>query len=116
MSSQPLFHPPLMAQLIVDGLNRYHDRPCLYLGDTIASYREVRERTSQFIQALASKGVGRGSHVAVLSATTNRKPPASTKAVSAWTSTVWSAVSMRPKTKASTVATSGSELSHVTFG
>ena len=68
MSSQPLFHPPLMAQLIVDGLNRHHDRPCLYLGDTIASYREVRERTSQFIQALASKGVGRGSHVAVLSA------------------------------------------------
>jgi fatty-acyl-CoA synthase len=57
-----------MAQLIVDGLNRYHDRPCLYLGDTIASYREVRERTSQLIQVLASKGVGRGSPVAVLSA------------------------------------------------
>jgi fatty-acyl-CoA synthase len=54
--------------MIVNGLNSYHDRPCLYLGDTIASYREVRERTSQFIQALASKGVSRGSPVAVLSA------------------------------------------------
>jgi len=54
--------------MIVTGLNSFHDRPCLYLGDTIASYREVRQRTSQFIQALASKGVGRGSPVAVLSA------------------------------------------------
>jgi fatty-acyl-CoA synthase len=57
-----------MGQMIVDGLNRHSDRPCLHLGDTIASYREVRERTSQFIQALASKGVGQGSPVAVLSA------------------------------------------------
>jgi fatty-acyl-CoA synthase len=57
-----------MGQMIVDGLNRHSDRPCLHLGDTIASYREVRERTSQFIQALASKGVGKGSPVAVLSA------------------------------------------------
>jgi len=57
-----------MGQMAVDGLNRYHDRPCLFLGDTIASYREVRERTSQFIQALASKGIGQGSPVAVLSA------------------------------------------------
>jgi fatty-acyl-CoA synthase len=57
-----------MGQMVVDGLNRYDDRPCLFLGDTVASYREVRERTSQFIQALASKGVGQGSPVAVLSA------------------------------------------------
>ena len=34
----------------------------------VASYREVRERTSQFIQVLASKGVGTGSPIAVLSA------------------------------------------------
>jgi len=68
MSSNPLFHQPLMGQMIVDGLNRYHDRPCLYLGDTIASYREVRARTSQFIQVFESKGIGIGSPVAVLSA------------------------------------------------
>jgi fatty-acyl-CoA synthase len=57
-----------MGQMIVDGLNRFDERPCFHLGDTIASYRQVRERTSQFIQALASKGVGQGSPVAVLSA------------------------------------------------
>jgi len=68
MSSTPMFSPPMMGQLIVDGLNRYNDRPCLFLGDTVASYGEVRERTSQFIQALASKGVTKGSSVAVLSA------------------------------------------------
>jgi len=68
MSTQPLYSPPLMGQLVVDGLNRYHDRPCLFLGDTVASYKDVRERTSQFIQALASKGVTKGSSVAVLSA------------------------------------------------
>ena len=63
-----LYSPPLMGQLVVDGLNRYNDRPCLFLGSTVASYREVRERTSQFIQALASKGIGQGSPIAVLSA------------------------------------------------
>jgi fatty-acyl-CoA synthase len=68
MPSNPLFHPPLMGQMIANGLNQYDDRPCLYLGDTVATYKEVRERTSQFIQALASKGVGKGSPVAVLSA------------------------------------------------
>jgi fatty-acyl-CoA synthase len=57
-----------MGQMIVDGLNQYDDRPCLFLGETVASYREVRERTSQFIQALSSKGVGKSSPVAVLSA------------------------------------------------
>ena len=51
MSSESLYHPPFMGQMVVDGLNRFDDRPCLYLGDTIASYREVRERTSQFIPA-----------------------------------------------------------------
>ena len=67
-SDKSLYHPPLMAHMIVNGLNSYHDRPCLYLGDTIASYREVRNRTSQFVQVLASKGVGKGSPIAVLSA------------------------------------------------
>ena len=68
MSSHPLYHPPLLSQMLVTGLNLFHDRPCLYLGDTVASYREVRRRTSQFIQALESRGAGRGSAVAVLSA------------------------------------------------
>ena len=68
MSSVPLYLLPLMGRMVVDGLERYDDRPCLFLGDTVASYKDVRERTSQFIQALGSKGVGQGSPVAVLSA------------------------------------------------
>ena len=39
MSADALHHPPLMPHLLVDGLNRYNDEPCLYLGDRVASYR-----------------------------------------------------------------------------
>ena len=67
MTNTVLNDPPFLAQLIVDGLNRYDDRPCMYLGDTIASYRDVRFRTSQFTQALQSKGVKSGMRVAVIS-------------------------------------------------
>ena len=68
MSSDPLHHPPLMPHLLIEGLNRYNDEPCLFLGDKVASYREVRESTSQMVQALQSKGLGKGSRVAVISA------------------------------------------------
>jgi fatty-acyl-CoA synthase len=68
MSTDKLHQPPLMPHLLVEGLNRYHDKPCLLLGDKVASYREVRESTSQMVQALQSKGLGVGSRVAVISA------------------------------------------------
>ena len=67
MSTDVIHEPPFMPHLIVDGLNRYNDEPCLHLGDTIASYRDVRESTSQYIQALQSKGLGIGSRVAIIS-------------------------------------------------
>lgn len=69
MSNNPatLYEPPLLPHLIIDGLNRFDDRPCLYLGDTIASYAQVRQRTSQYVQALQSIGLGKGSRVAVIS-------------------------------------------------
>lgn len=67
MSTEAIFEPPFMPHLIVDGLNRYNDEPCLHLGDTIASYKDVRESTSQYIQALQSKGLGIGSRVAIIS-------------------------------------------------
>ena len=35
-----------VPHLLIDGLNRYHDEPCLFLGDKVASYRDVRETTS----------------------------------------------------------------------
>jgi fatty-acyl-CoA synthase len=65
--SSALHDMPLMPHLIIEGLNRYDDRPCLFLGETVATYRQVRERTSQYVQALASQGIGVGSRVAVIS-------------------------------------------------
>tara|TARA_R110002110_G_scaffold205066_5_gene416846 strand:+ start:22627 stop:24207 length:1581 start_codon:yes stop_codon:yes gene_type:complete len=68
MNESALHHPPLMPHLLIEGLNRYNDEPCMYLGDKVASYRDVRESTSQMVQALQSKGLGPGSRVAVISA------------------------------------------------
>ncbi len=70
MSTDALHHPPLMPHLLIEGLNRYGDEPCLFLGDKVASYRDVREAASRMVQALQSKGLGVGSRVAVIS--TNR--------------------------------------------
>ncbi|RLQ23391.1 acyl-CoA synthetase [Seongchinamella sediminis] len=68
MSSDALYQPTLMPHLLVEGLNRYDDRPCLYLGDKVASYCEVRELTSRLLQALGARGIGKGSRVAIISA------------------------------------------------
>ena len=66
--NQELIHsPPLMAHHLIEGLNRYDDRPCLYLGDKVATYKDVRENTSQLVQALRSKGLKEGSKVAFIS-------------------------------------------------
>ena len=64
MSKERLYDPPLMPHLLVEGLNRYNDEPCLFLGDKVASYREVRESTSQMVQALQARGLGKGGRVA----------------------------------------------------
>lgn len=68
MTTDAVHNPTLMPHLLIDGLNRYNDEPCLYLGDKVASYKDVREATSQMVQALQSKGLGIGSRVAVISA------------------------------------------------
>ena len=62
-----IHEPPLMAHLLIDGLNRYDERPCLQLGDQVLSYAEMRALTSQLVQALQSCGLGKGSRVAVIS-------------------------------------------------
>ena len=69
MSNNELYAPTLMPHLLVEGLTRYNDEPCLFLGDKVASYREVREQTSQLIQALQSKGLGKGSRIAIINVT-----------------------------------------------
>ncbi|UCF46164.1 MAG: AMP-binding protein, partial [Myxococcales bacterium] len=68
MTNDRLFDMPLLPHLVIDGLNRYDDRPFLYLGEAVINYAEVRAQTSRFAQALESKGIGKGSRTAVLSA------------------------------------------------
>ncbi len=67
MSHSKLHQPTLMPDLLVEGLNRYDEEPCLYLGDSVATYADVRKSTSQMVQALQSKGLGKGSRIAVIS-------------------------------------------------
>ena len=68
MTHERLYDMPLLPHLIVDGLARYDDRPFLFLGDDIITYAQVRAQTSRFVQAMKSKGLGRGSRTAVISA------------------------------------------------
>ncbi len=66
--SDVIHNPPIMADYLIEGLNRYNDEPCLYLGDKVASYADVRASTSQMVQALQSKGLKKGDRIAVISA------------------------------------------------
>src|SRR6202007_38663 len=63
-----LHRPLYVADLLANALNRGTDRPLMHLLDgptlTVAG---VRDATSQYVQALASLGVGRGSRVGLLS-------------------------------------------------
>jgi len=68
MTHERLFDMPLLPHLIIDGLNRYDDRPFLFLGDATITYAEVRAHASRFAQALGSKGIAKGSRTAILSA------------------------------------------------
>ena len=68
MTNDRLFDMPLLPHLIIDGLNRYDDRPFLFLGDATITYAEVRAHASRFAQALEAKGIKKGSRTAILSA------------------------------------------------
>ena len=65
--ASPLHDTPLLPHLIIRSLNAHNDEPCIYLAGRIASYAEVRQRTSQMVQAQRSRGVQRGTRLAVLS-------------------------------------------------
>ncbi len=64
--SAGLHQQPLMPDLLITALERNLDKPCVYLGDTVLTARQVRDEISRYVQALESKGLGRGSPVAVL--------------------------------------------------
>jgi fatty-acyl-CoA synthase len=68
MSVQEPHRPLTPCDILVNALNQDLDRPLLHIlsGPTL-TVREVRDATSQYVQALASLGVGRGSRVGILS-------------------------------------------------
>lgn len=65
--ADPMHDAPIMSDLLIEGLNRYNDEPCMYLGGDVKTYKQVREMTSQLVQALQSKGIEKGERVAVVS-------------------------------------------------
>ncbi|MEY2523380.1 MAG: hypothetical protein QOJ66_1945, partial [Ilumatobacteraceae bacterium] len=57
--TSPLHDQPLLPHLIVQSLAVHDDAPCIYLAGRVATYAEVRRRTSQLIQAQRARGVTR---------------------------------------------------------
>jgi len=63
-----LHRPLYIAEVLANALNQGGDRPLLHLQDgPTLTVTQVREATSQFVQALQSLGIGRGSRVALIS-------------------------------------------------
>ncbi|HZA87585.1 MAG TPA: AMP-binding protein, partial [Acidimicrobiales bacterium] len=55
-----------LPDLLVTALGRNLGKPAVYLGDQVLTGGEVAAEISRYVQALESKGLGRGSPVAVL--------------------------------------------------
>ena len=69
MYSEELHRPLYFPDLLVNALNQDPDRPLLQLLDgPLWTVGQVRDATSQFVQALRSLGVSAGTRVGVLSA------------------------------------------------
>jgi fatty-acyl-CoA synthase len=65
--TSPLHDQPLFPHLVVRSLEAHDDAPCLYLAGRVATYAEIRRRTSQMLQAQRARGVTKGTRLAVLS-------------------------------------------------
>lgn len=68
MSEDELHRPLYMADVLANALNMGGTRPVLQLlGGPLLTVAQLRDATSQFVQALASLGVTRGTRVALIS-------------------------------------------------
>ena len=65
--TSPLHEQPLLPHLIVQSLAAHDDAPCISLAGRVATYADIRRRTSQLIQAQRARGVTSGTRLAVLS-------------------------------------------------
>jgi fatty-acyl-CoA synthase len=59
--------PVFVPHLLLAGLERSKDSPCVYLGERVLTGREVYEQISCYAQAFAKVGLTQGSRIAVLS-------------------------------------------------
>ncbi len=62
-----LYQPAFTPHLLLQGLDRSKDRPCVYLGERVLTGAEVRAEISRYAQAFAKVGLAQGSRVGVLS-------------------------------------------------
>ena len=80
-----LHEQPLLPHIVIQALNLRQADTCGFTGDRVLTYAEVRDRTSQMVQAMNSVGVRQGSRLAILSKNrpevlTNRRRRSSTGA------------------------------------
>jgi fatty-acyl-CoA synthase len=62
-----LHEQPLLPHLVAHHLAAHGDAPCIHTPGGTWSYRDVLDRTSQFVQAQRSVGVAPGARLAILS-------------------------------------------------
>ena len=62
-----LHEQPLLPHIVIQALNLRQADACIFTGDRVLTYAEVRDRTSQMVQAMQSVGVRQGSRLAILS-------------------------------------------------
>ncbi len=62
-----LYEPAFVPHLLLAGLERSRDKPCVYLGERVLTGREVAEQISRYSQAWAKVGLTQGSKIAMLS-------------------------------------------------
>jgi fatty-acyl-CoA synthase len=62
-----LHDQPLLPHLIAQSLEALESEPCIFLGGQLATYADIRNQTSQLLQAQRAHGMVAGSHLAVLS-------------------------------------------------
>lgn len=62
-----LHEQPLLPHIVIQALGARDEAPCIFTGERVLSYADVRDRTSQFVQAMRTVGVNRGSRVAIVS-------------------------------------------------
>src|SRR5829696_2999444 len=62
-----LHEQPLLPHIVIQALDSRRHEPCIFTGDRVLTYAEVRAHVSQMVQAMCSVGVTRGSRLAILS-------------------------------------------------